>query len=310
MAMNPQNIPIIGPWLGKLTKINKLAAMPCMVNPALLVAGVFSQTPRLVWGINGPDCKDSAYERGARPLRRRPHGGPGRTNPGRTIRGQFGIDHITNPVNVAPLNRVGNWLFAGSEFAQRAGLYMILIDGYLDTMYHGASLAMQWSGCPNPNEPYAQAHISEQRLLVTPGPAGWSTVIGWTTIGSREFTTGVSGWVPNHAAPFTISLTFHTSLDPLFPFPLPEYSVRVWDEGQQIGSDPDRPMTIQGSHQSVTSFIWKFIVVGVGPFRVQIAKSEGSLWLNYARVDIYGGPIDKIEATVCGAKIKKSPIDS
>lgn len=160
-----RDIPVIGPWIGRTGRIQRIWSNPCAIEPQIYVQAFFTGIPYLLWSIYKPTPQDAIVKRGGvGHKKRRIHwlkfteAMPGMIVDGRGI-----------PI----------WFWSAQALKERIGWYFLLIDAAFDGVYYWSSLAYQWSGCPVPGNPHCSGYI-EDRLI---GPGAYTVPWGpWATI--------------------------------------------------------------------------------------------------------------------------------
>lgn len=137
----PDDYPIIGPWIGRLGKIDALYATPCDPTPAVYAKAAWAAAPLMLWTLFKPDAEDLLtgrfFQHHKKRRRRRfrvggrVHGTPG-----------FGLGK--------------RWVkfLVPIALKERLGWYFILVDAISAFQFNWASLAYAWQGCKSPDIAY------------------------------------------------------------------------------------------------------------------------------------------------------------
>jgi len=192
-------IPLVGGWKRKISRIDRMALIDCVPNPVALVLGVAVAFFHVFWVVHGPECVDSAYDRMQR---------PGRKHRKFNARGT-----AVGPSIPAPSGTYGTTAISLADAAQRIGLGIGIIDGVLDGVYYGASLTRRYSGCVNATADYAQLAMGEGVIALL--PAQDFIIASWHEVGARGFFTDASGvamgfgFADNITAMFSVEQSFN-----------------------------------------------------------------------------------------------------
>ena len=289
--MGIYQIPIIGPWAAKVTRIEKLFTMPCMPEPEIWVLGFFVSAPQLAFSLIGPDCFTDTSARFGRPHNRK-------------RRGTFNIQELF-PKTAGPADGLGWYVFKSTKFLLRVGWYMTVIDATLDFVINGTSHAYQYSGCTNPGTAYGKCEM----INTVPElfPAGHGTISSWVRVGDNILSAGPTGvacppgYIP--AASFTIK----QGLNQFFPLPDCNFTVRLVDtltgaETEAFAPEPDGA----GGRQSSQFFYAPSLNDGPHNYVLKFEKDEGVMFIESATLTVYGGPKINIRDTSCFGKAKQA----
>jgi len=183
------DIPVIGPWAGKISSIANMWAEPCKPNPVVWFAAGIVGVAQVAAMLTKPDVFDLAFDRGKQPHKRKRRS---RAKPDYTIGQTLG----------GGANGLPKGFKLAGALGQRVGFYMILIDGTLDGAINATSLAYQWTGCHGWAPGYGHFtegfHYSagEQAVLTTPDddPEGYITPLSFTLPNTEEHWFSISPW--------------------------------------------------------------------------------------------------------------------
>jgi hypothetical protein len=152
------DLPIIGPWSAKLTRIQRLTIVDCVPEGYALIYGIAVGEFHLFWSIFGPDCLDQTWDRVRRPQRKH-----------RTLK----LTGTAYPPTIpAPPGRLGNTLILLGNLAQRIGFWLSLVDGVLTGVYYGESLVRRYSGCASPGIAHCQLGMTNKVPELLPASEG------------------------------------------------------------------------------------------------------------------------------------------
>lgn len=143
-----EGVPVLDDWVLTAGKIEDLWAMPCEVDPTIVVVAGFYELPTLLWSFIKPDAVDQAFDRGYVPSGAGPHRRDRRKKKKRPfVFNAFGAI----PGTKIKLGGASAALFPLGQLAQRAGFYFLVIDATLDYLVRWTSTAYQWQGCLPPD---------------------------------------------------------------------------------------------------------------------------------------------------------------
>lgn len=128
------DVPIIGPWVGKISLIQDLWAEPCRPTPVIWVLATVASLPLMATTLLKPDTIDTYYDRGKRRHHRK-----------RTKKVTLG--ELLEIVKGGKGPGIPKGFVIAGDLAQKLGWYFILIDATLDLTINSTSLAYQWTGC-------------------------------------------------------------------------------------------------------------------------------------------------------------------
>lgn len=136
------DIPIIGPWMGKIGRLQQIQAIPCNPTPKIMAYAFWQQLPFLIYTLTVPDCEDiiqGAIGGFRHKHRRGLHIKDGHVVPG----------HPPEP-------GIGWRAFDLWELSDKVGFWMMIIDASLDLEINWMSTAYQYSGCGVASPSFAQ----------------------------------------------------------------------------------------------------------------------------------------------------------
>lgn len=146
------DVPVIGPWYGKVSHITDIWGTPCAVDNIVGFYAFWQALPRLLITLTKPDSFDLVTDRWGRKHKRRRF---------KRFTIQDLILPIAEPKGVGPawvFYRLGSW-------AERLGWYMLIADATLDFAIHWTSTAYTWQGCQVPGSPFAKSDVPEAFIL-------------------------------------------------------------------------------------------------------------------------------------------------
>lgn len=142
--LSVRDVPIIGPWVGRVSHLVDIVATPCEVSPTIAVKAMFNALPMLLISLYKPDTLDLVQER---------WGGPHKKRPKKRFR--FNDLILGQP---GPKNGQFGWVtFNLGQWAQRLGWYMLIVDSTIDFAVNWTTTAYQWSGCKTPGTAFARS---------------------------------------------------------------------------------------------------------------------------------------------------------
>lgn len=158
-----QDLPIIGPWIAKIGRIQDLWANPCSPTPEMWAKAAFTAIPNALFSPITPSEVDMAI------IRVGFGGGSGGAFHGATKKFRFDVwDAIEG---VGEIANKPSWVRFGLGEVLAAGLwYMVIVDATLDGLINWESLAYQYAGCKVPGSPWASCQ--------TGGPGVWIPGLG------------------------------------------------------------------------------------------------------------------------------------
>lgn len=127
-------VPVIGPWVGKISLIQDMWAEPCQPNPVIWALATVASVPLLAVTLLKPDTIDTYYDRG-----KRTHAWKRRK--------KVTLESLLEIVKGGKGPGIPKGFQLAGDLAQKVGFYMILIDATLDLAINSTSLAYQWTGC-------------------------------------------------------------------------------------------------------------------------------------------------------------------
>lgn len=164
-----EEIPIIGPWLGRVGQVRAMMATPCQIEPEVWVLAGFTGVPRLIWSLFKPDAFDLVTERFQRGHKKK-----------RKRRFKFG-GMVIDPDAVPNKKRLTWAIFKLGSIAETAGWWMLIIDASTELAVHWTSTAYIYSGCPVPQGSFAKTAAND----VVGGPVGGTFIFsGWGSVHS------------------------------------------------------------------------------------------------------------------------------
>lgn len=187
------DIPVIGPWAGKISLIQDMWAEPCQPTPMVWALATVASIPLLAITLIKPDTIDEYYERNGRPHKRK-------------RKKKVTLGELLEIVRGGKGPGIPAGFALAGDLAQKLGFWMILIDGTLDLAINSTSLAYEWQGCKGwaPSIGYLSDEFlygsgSTQLLFIdfqNPNPV-W-TALSWTVPNTegRQFSASVS-WYPD-----------------------------------------------------------------------------------------------------------------
>lgn len=143
MAMNPiiRKVPIIGDEIYKVGQVYDLINMPCAPDAWMWVYAFWHEVPFVFASLFKPDSEDFVQERFGRPHhRKRRH----KMRPDRY-----------RPPDINPGKGLGWAAWKMSQWADRLGWYLLIVDTSLTFAINWTSLAYQYNGCAVPGKAYA-----------------------------------------------------------------------------------------------------------------------------------------------------------
>lgn len=192
------DIPLIGPWAGRIGKVNRILGFPCNPSPEIIVEALVVSAIHAFLSLYTPSCIDYAASRFGREKPGGRHGAPG---PGRTRKPKAGID----PFKVLPLKQIGIsgdgglFLLRAFELLRLVGFWLTVVDATTDGLVNWTSLAYQWSGCAQPGSEMAQAHLRTPCIFLFQN--AWLPVTDWEWSGVVGVVGSQSGlYIPAHKA--------------------------------------------------------------------------------------------------------------
>lgn len=171
-ALSVRDVPIIGPWVGRVSHLVDIAATPCDISPSIQVYAMFNALPMLLISLYKPDTLDLVQER---------WGGPHKKKPKKRFR-------FTDLILSQPGPKKGQfgWVtFNLGAWAQRLGWYMLVVDSTIDFAVNWTTTAYQWAGCATPGTPFARCDAPDVNL--GGAPVTWGLWSFWQPVGFKDF---------------------------------------------------------------------------------------------------------------------------
>lgn len=274
-------------WRPKITRIHKMWAQPCNIEPLMWFAGWFAATPVLFGSILSPDCLDATADRVRAGHRRR-------------RRGSINVADYADPI-AAPKGGLGGAVYAAGQLAQKAGFYLMLADAGLDFVIHGTSLAYRWSGCEDPNE--GRATLTMKNTVPMPFGAGTDICRSWLVEEAHIYAADPTGIATprGHASGVGFSITQHTGMFP--PLEDCTFTARVIDRNGQRLTGPLVPEPGFDGQNSVT---WFSSSTGAATephrYQVVITKTPGVLCVS-GLLTASGANLEGATKSACGHNI-------
>jgi len=203
IAYATRNVPVIGKWIGRVNKVADIMAMPCDLDPTIVVYAFWNATPHLLWSLFKPDTNDLVTARVGLAHRRKK---------------QKRYNFLEDMVAEFPHPKgFGAAIFKLGSVAERLGWYMLVADATTDFAVHWTSTAYQWAGCRTPGAPYCTSKGP-------PGPYG-DPVGGRYLLGSWQVEREVvfAGDGESIATPGGYNSSAMVSMvlsDPGYPYPM------------------------------------------------------------------------------------------
>lgn len=153
-----EDIPIIGPWIGRIGQVRATMATPCTIEPEVWVLAGFHGVPRLLWSLFKPDAWDlttERFQRGHKKKRRR----------------RFRFGGMIEDVDFRGRGKGLQWaVFRLGSLAERVGWWFLIVDASTELAVHWTSTAYIWSGCPVPMGSSAKLVCDD--IVGNPAPTG------------------------------------------------------------------------------------------------------------------------------------------
>lgn len=258
---NIGDIPLIGPWVGRVSHVVDIVATPCDVQPMMLVKAFWTSAPLALATLFKPDPVDYLTERG---------GGPHKRGRRRRFRPQDII--IAEPGT--PKGALGWAAFNMTRMIERVGWYILVVDATTQFAVNWTSLAYQWSGCKVPESKYCRmAAIAE---LSFPFEAGEYIFSEWHVQSQNGFFGDANSIhvPPGHMS--NVIVNFIATETPLSPFQAKITGVRITDgpDGPTIFEGPTSP---NGAGSTALTTLVKDDIFGESShaYYVHITKTEG-----------------------------------
>lgn len=208
-----KDTPILGKWKQKVTKIDQFYLVDCVLNPFAVVTGAAVAFFHVFWSINGPECIDNAYDR----LKARGKPPPNTPGTGRGKHRRFSWNGTAvGPSNAAPPGTWGNTLIPLGDAAQKVGFVLGIVDGFLNGIFYGGTLAYRYSGCRTPGSPYCQQSMTNQVPVLLGAGEGW---LGQWVLDGRFvlLSSGTFVGIPPTVTPFITAMVSITQQNDVFP---------------------------------------------------------------------------------------------
>lgn len=157
-----EELPVVGPWIGKFGRVQDIMATPCDVDPGIWVLAFFAGAPTAFFSLLKPDPFDLVTERfgqGHKKKRKR----------------KFRYDRL---VSLPKPTKPGlQWMFFRvGQMAERLGWYILIADVAFEWALTWSSMAYQWSGCADPNASWGWLFCDRANISITNGYwAGWES---------------------------------------------------------------------------------------------------------------------------------------
>lgn len=286
MALNLPNA--LGPWKPKITRIHQMWVQPCSIKVWVWMAGYFAASPAILFSFHTPDCLDWAGER----IRRGHH---------RRRKGLLTPADLAKPI-APPNNAIGHAGFAMYNMAQRIGWWLTLIDGVGEWVIQGTSFAYEWSGCPDPNNGYANLTMTNQVPILF--PAGTYIINQWLVEEQRIFRCGPTGIATPKDQSVGVGMSISTTPGMFPPLPDCQWSARVVDLMSGFQSPLLTP-DVQASGNSTLAW-FDALAGGAGErghnYVVVVNKTEGVFFVNNATFNASGTSLEGVGSEFCGKK--------
>lgn len=267
--------PIIGKELAKIGKIYNAAALPCQPTPEMWVYGFFYGIPHMLWTLYKPDPIDYAWDRTG--LRR-----------GLKRRQRFKIkEDLSNRIPATPTL---TWIRWAGDWVQRVGWWMLIVDAALDHAVWWESAAMQWAGCQQPGQPYAQGEATDIGMSHYPQ---WQN-IDLAVVHYNIFAGGIGQVIVPGAIPYSAGFSVTSIGNPIVPewYQSTVAEWRILAEGDVIAQGSTTPNADGVSH-SGAGFIFKpNIFVGSRTLSFQTRLNRpGSCLVTHAAITVSGAAL-------------------
>lgn len=140
-----KNLPVIGPWIGRVGRVRQILSHPCQPTPEIWVYAFFWNLPIAIFSLFSPSDTDFLAERFGT-------GGRGKKKFKMTY-----WQHLAPEVN--PGNGLGWYAFRGVALLRMVGWYFTIADSVTGLGVNWVSTAYRWQGCVPPGGSWAQQHL-------------------------------------------------------------------------------------------------------------------------------------------------------
>lgn len=283
-------IPPLNKWKKKISRLDRMMLIDCVPNGVAVVIGAAVGFFHVFWAINGPECIDSTWDRIQK---------PGRKHRKFAAKG-FSVGPTISP---GAGNSGGTMIMLG-DMAQKIGFGLGIVDGFLNGVIYGSAMVRRYSGCNNPDAPFAQ--LSTTNIVPALFPAQTFVYASWTVDNVHGFGAGPTGVAIGGDPTQLITVAYGIATTPGAFFPLPDCSFTsslIW----LPSGNPVRQL-IGGLGTNVTGngvLYGQDIVPSFGDTQiaVRVEKTEGVMFVSSAFLTVTGGKIDSgLDAYDCGAK--------
>lgn len=224
--------PIIGPWLGRLGKVNRILSFPCHPTPEIWVQAAFYATAHAFMQVFSPSCLDYAMSRfkpgsGGLGSRHRPSG--------QNRKPKFKLDpYKIFPFNQLPVgNGVGLAALRAAELIRFFNFWLTVVDATTEGLVNWTSLAYQWQGCLQPGGRGAQGNVVIPQVILF--QHAWLPVlINWTQ--HNNVTVGPNSIIVPRGKAVNISWSA-SATEPTESWPKTEYRFRLSGTAGEMQQD-------------------------------------------------------------------------
>jgi hypothetical protein len=282
MLQKASDVPIIGPWLGRVGRVMQIMSVPCSPTPEIWIRAFWHATPTMLWTFVKPSPTDYVAER-----------------LGRTKK-KWKLSFFPEAgQNIVPKGKIAWAAFSGITLLRRIGWYFTAADAVTGGLVNWVSTAYRWQGCVTPAGTMAQGTALEHGVPATL-PAGDYLMDLWHFTQAVNCSTGPSGVaVPNNVK---ASVTWLLEQEKSNFGSLPDCSFTtrlVRNRSELIGAEGTQGLNADGLTSSSGVYLnghgFNRAVnqaTSGGTYEIVITKDFGVLQIKNGRFSLTGSPLN------------------
>lgn len=259
-------IPLIGPWLSRVSHVADILATPCAVSPEIWVEAGFFGAGQILMAFTKPFLIAWTWERFGRSHRK-----------GRRLKQIW--DFINEIEGIYEMPEGFGWQVFGvaADLALKLEWYFLLINEATKGAVIWTSLAYEWSGCQAPGDPYCNCALVPGPMALLPPQTG--LVNAWHPTEERIFSGGGDVIATPNGYSASCGFSIQQTRNPFFPT-LPDAPTTFALIEQLTSTDYGDTPAGKTSQGIVSTFMHRDYFSGTTArsFAVRLTKGFGVTW--------------------------------